>query len=67
MGAAKVLSMLFTTADYMQPYLSGNVCFGLDDKQVWHLKRAIFFLHLIAVILMLIKCFRLDCRYETFC
>ncbi|KAJ6692836.1 NUCLEOPORIN NUP188-like protein [Salix purpurea] len=33
-GAAKVLSMLFTTADYMQPYLSGNVCFGLDDKQI---------------------------------
>ncbi|XP_011046730.1 PREDICTED: uncharacterized protein LOC105141252 isoform X1 [Populus euphratica] len=33
-GAAKVLSMLFTTADYVQPYLSGNVCFGLDDKQI---------------------------------
>ncbi|KAJ6409886.1 hypothetical protein OIU84_009385 [Salix udensis] len=33
-GAARVLSMLFTTADYMQPYLSGNVCFGLDDKQI---------------------------------
>jgi hypothetical protein len=43
-GAAKVLSMLFTTADYMQPYLSGNVCFGLDDKQVWHPKLTIIFL-----------------------
>lgn len=33
-GATRVLSMLFVIADYSQPYMSGNTCFGLGDKQV---------------------------------
>lgn len=33
-GAAKVLSVLLTVADFSLPYLSSNMCFGLDDKQV---------------------------------
>lgn len=36
LGAVRVLRMLLITADYLQPYLPGIVCFGLDDKQVWH-------------------------------
>lgn len=33
-GAAKVLSALLTVADFSLPYLSSNMCFGLDDKQI---------------------------------
>lgn len=33
-GAIRVLSMLFVIADYSQPYMSGNTCFGLGDKQI---------------------------------
>lgn len=35
-GAAKVLSKLLMMADNLQPYIASNVCFGLDDEQVWH-------------------------------
>lgn len=35
-GAARVLSELLIVADYLQQYLVGNACFGLDDKQVFH-------------------------------
>ena len=37
-AAARVLSMLFITAYYIEPNSSGNVCLGLDDKQVWIFK-----------------------------
>eukprot|EP00257_Ricinus_communis_P020943 XP_015580313.1 uncharacterized protein LOC8265348 isoform X1 [Ricinus communis] len=33
-GAAKVLSSLLNMADYLQPYFSSNMCFGLDDEQI---------------------------------
>lgn len=33
-GAINALSMLFLNADDLQPYMSGNACFGLDNKQV---------------------------------
>ncbi|XP_024962200.1 uncharacterized protein LOC112502498 isoform X4 [Cynara cardunculus var. scolymus] len=32
-GAVTALSMLLLTADDLQPYMSGNACLGLDDKQ----------------------------------
>lgn len=35
-GAARVLSKLFVVADYSQPYVFGNACFGLNDKEVCH-------------------------------
>ncbi|GLT30700.1 hypothetical protein SLA2020_054910 [Shorea laevis] len=41
LGAAKVLSMLLCMADYLQPYLFGNACFGLDDKQIADLKHSV--------------------------
>lgn len=33
-GAVTALSMLLLTADDLQPYMSGNACLGLDDKQI---------------------------------
>ncbi|CBI37915.3 unnamed protein product, partial [Vitis vinifera] len=40
-GASRVLSMLFIIADSSQPYLFGNRCFGLDDKQITDLRHSI--------------------------
>ncbi|XP_071717637.1 uncharacterized protein [Rutidosis leptorrhynchoides] len=34
LGALSALSMLLLNADDLQPYMSGNACFGLDDKQI---------------------------------
>ncbi|CAL1353161.1 unnamed protein product [Linum trigynum] len=33
-GAARVLAMLLITTEYLQPYLSGNVWFVLDNNQI---------------------------------
>lgn len=41
-GAVSALSMLLLTADDLQPYMSANACFGLDDKQVKHIFKFIF-------------------------
>ncbi|XAR59056.1 hypothetical protein NMG60_11014687 [Bertholletia excelsa] len=40
-GAAKVLSILFTLADSSQPYVFGNACFGLDEKQISYVRHSI--------------------------
>uniref|UniRef100_A0A5B6ZZV4 Nucleoporin NUP188 n=1 Tax=Davidia involucrata TaxID=16924 RepID=A0A5B6ZZV4_DAVIN len=40
-GAARVLSMLFVIADYSQPYVLGNACFGLDDKQITDFRHSV--------------------------
>ncbi|KAG6709285.1 hypothetical protein I3842_06G125100 [Carya illinoinensis] len=40
-GAARVLSELLIVADYLQQYLVGNACFGLDDKQITDLRRSV--------------------------
>ncbi|KAJ4826105.1 hypothetical protein Tsubulata_010953 [Turnera subulata] len=32
--AARVLSVLLTTADSLQPYFAGRICFGLDEMQI---------------------------------
>lgn len=37
-GAARLLSMLFSVADHSQLYISGNACFGLSDQQVQVIK-----------------------------
>ncbi|XP_021988826.1 uncharacterized protein LOC110885447 isoform X1 [Helianthus annuus] len=34
LGAVSALSTLLLTAEDLQPYMSGNACFGLDDKQI---------------------------------
>uniref|UniRef100_A0A2P2LVR1 Uncharacterized protein LOC105141252 isoform X2 n=1 Tax=Rhizophora mucronata TaxID=61149 RepID=A0A2P2LVR1_RHIMU len=39
-SAARVLSMLIIT-DYQQPYLSGRMFFGLDDKQISELRGSV--------------------------
>ncbi|KAJ6937083.1 hypothetical protein NC652_011680 [Populus alba x Populus x berolinensis] len=40
-AAARVLSMLFITAYYIEPNSSGNVCFGLDDKQIADIRHSV--------------------------
>ncbi|XP_010555238.1 PREDICTED: uncharacterized protein LOC104824773 isoform X2 [Tarenaya hassleriana] len=40
-GAAKILSRLFTMAESSQLYPMSNACFGLDDKQIMDLKSSI--------------------------
>lgn len=41
LGAVSALSMLLLTADDLQPYMSGNACFGLDDKQIADFRNSI--------------------------
>ncbi|XP_076958403.1 uncharacterized protein LOC143634122 [Bidens hawaiensis] len=41
LGAVSALSMLLLTADELQPYLSGNACFGLDEKQIADFRNSI--------------------------
>lgn len=40
-AAARVLSMLFITAYYIEPNSSGNVCLGLDDKQIADIRHSV--------------------------
>ncbi|CAH1423389.1 unnamed protein product [Lactuca virosa] len=40
-GAVSALSMLLLTADDLQPYMSANACFGLDDKQIADFRKSI--------------------------
>ncbi|KAA8536011.1 hypothetical protein F0562_028489 [Nyssa sinensis] len=40
-GAARVLSMLFVIADFLQPYVPLNACFGLDDKQITDFRHSV--------------------------
>ncbi|KVH88159.1 hypothetical protein Ccrd_024450 [Cynara cardunculus var. scolymus] len=40
-GAVTALSMLLLTADDLQPYMSGNACLGLDDKQIADFRNSI--------------------------
>lgn len=41
LASARVISMLFTLADFSQPYLFGNACFGLDDNQITDLRHSV--------------------------
>ncbi|KAL4585015.1 hypothetical protein LXL04_009628 [Taraxacum kok-saghyz] len=41
LGAVTALSSLLLTADDSQPYMSGNVCFGLDEKQIADFRNSI--------------------------
>ncbi|GJX61656.1 hypothetical protein Tco_0294556 [Tanacetum coccineum] len=41
LGAASALSILLLNADDLQPYMSGNACFGLDDKQIADFRNSI--------------------------
>ncbi|XP_055961923.1 uncharacterized protein LOC126683413 isoform X2 [Mercurialis annua] len=40
-GAAKALSTLLIMADYLQPYMSSNLCLGLDDEQIADLRHSV--------------------------
>ncbi|XP_038706390.1 uncharacterized protein LOC120001936 isoform X2 [Tripterygium wilfordii] len=40
-GSARLLTMLLITADYAQPFLHGNACFSLDDKQIADIRYSI--------------------------
>ncbi|XP_059647512.1 uncharacterized protein LOC132293878 [Cornus florida] len=40
-GAARVLSMLFVIADNSLPYVFGNACFGLDNKQITDFRHSV--------------------------
>nr|XP_043624466.1 uncharacterized protein LOC122596031 [Erigeron canadensis] len=42
LGAVSALSMLLLAADDIQPYMSGNACFGMDDKQIAEFRDSIF-------------------------
>ncbi|KAI3804009.1 hypothetical protein L1987_32177 [Smallanthus sonchifolius] len=41
LGALSALSMILLTADDLQPYMTGNACFGLDDKQIADFRNSI--------------------------